>query len=150
MQSLVLVTTVLTISASLMSAQKNVLGEPLQPCSVDPMTGFFRNGSCETGDMDTGTHVVCARITEAFLAYSKSRGNDLITPRPEYQFPGLKAGDRWCLCALRWKEALHAGVAPPLVLAATHERALEFVSIDDLRSHAVPADDPAAANPIEN
>ena len=133
-----------------MSAQNSVLGTPLEPCSVDPMTGYFRTGSCETADMDRGTHVVCARVTEAFLAYSKSRGNDLITPQPGYRFPGLKAGDRWCLCALRWREALEAGVAPPVVLASTHERALEFVTMEQLRSHAVPADDPAAVDPTDN
>ena len=141
---------VAALAALPMSAQRNVLGEPLQVCSVDPMTGFFRNGSCDTGDMDRGTHVVCARVTEAFLAYSRSRGNDLITPRPEYQFPGLKAGDQWCLCALRWKEALLAGVAPPVALASTHERALEFVTLEQLRSHAIPADAAAATDPSEN
>lgn len=133
-----------------MSAQKNVLGQPLQPCSVDPMTGFYRNGSCETGDMDHGTHVICSRVTEAFLVFSKKRGNDLSTPRPEYNFPGLKPGDKWCLCALRWEEALLAGVAPPVVLASTHERALEFVSLDSLRSHAVPANDATAVSPSDN
>lgn len=115
----------------------NVLGEPLEPCSVDPLTGFFRDGSCRTNEMDHGTHVICARVTEEFLAFSRERGNDLITPRPEYDFPGLKPGDRWCLCALRWKEALRAGVAPPVSLASTHQRALEFVELDELRSYAV-------------
>ncbi len=114
------------------------------------MTGFYRSGSCETGDMDTGSHVICSRMTAAFLAYSKKKGNDLTTPREEYLFPGLKPGDKWCLCALRWREALLAGVAPPVVLASTHHRALQFVSLDDLRSHAVPADDAKAVSPIDN
>lgn len=103
---------------------KNVFGEPLIPCSFDPMTGFFRNGCCETGPQDLGTYTVCAVVTEAFLDYSRSRGNDLITPRPEFDFPGLKPGDRWCLCVLRWVEAYHAGYAPPVVLEATHEKSL--------------------------
>ena len=125
---------------------RNVLGQPLEPCSLDPLTGFFRDGSCRTDEMDTGTHVVCARVTEEFLAFSRARGNDLVTPRPEYHFPGLRPGDRWCLCALRWKEALRAGVAPPVSLAGTHERALEFVELDELRSYAVSGgDDPAPA-----
>lgn len=133
-----------------MSAQLNVLGEPLTMCSTEPLTGWYRNGSCATGDMDTGTHVVCARVTEAFLAYSKSRGNDLITPRPEFDFPGLKAGDQWCLCALRWKEALMAGVAPPVQLASTHERALQFVTMDQLRSHAVSTGQTSTTRPQDN
>jgi len=114
------------------------------------MTGYYRNGSCQTDDMDTGTHVVCARVTAPFLAFSKARGNDLTTPRPGHRFPGLKPGDQWCLCALRWKEAQLAGVAPPLVLAATHERMLDYASLEELRSHAVPAHDPKAANPTDN
>lgn len=137
-------------AAAMATAQLNVLGEPLQPCSVDPLTGYFRDGSCRTDDMDTGTHVICARVTEPFLAYSKSKGNDLITPRPDYRFPGLEPGDRWCLCALRWKEALRAGVAPPVVLDATHERALEYVELDELRSYAVPAGDDASPTPVDN
>ena len=120
---------------------RNVLGDPLEACSVDPLTGFFRDGSCRTGDMDHGTHVICARVTAEFLAFSRERGNDLVTARPEYDFPGLAPGDRWCLCALRWKEALRAGVAPPVALASTHERALEFVELDELRSYAITADD---------
>ena len=139
-----------TILPLAMSAQLNVLGQAIEPCSVDPMTGWFRDGSCRTNDMDQGTHVICARVTEAFLAYSKSRGNDLITPRPDYNFPGLKAGDQWCLCALRWREALLAGVAPPVVLASTHERALEYVNLDQLRSHAVPNADASAVSPVDN
>ena len=125
----------------------NVLGTPLEPCGVDPLTGFFRDGSCRTGDMDRGTHVICARVTAAFLAFSRERGNDLVTPRPAYRFPGLRPGDRWCLCALRWVEALRAGVAPPVILAATHERALGFVGLEELRSYAVVGDDdPAPAS----
>ncbi len=116
---------------------KNVLGGSLQTCCLDPLTGFYRNGACQTGPEDLGTHVVCARVTDAFLQYSRRRGNDLISPNPAYRFPGLKDGDKWCLCALRWREALEAGVAPPVVLEATHEKALEFVSLETLKSHAV-------------
>lgn len=116
---------------------KNVFGEPLIPCSFDPMTGFFRNGCCETGPQDLGTHTVCAVVTETFLDYSRSRGNDLITPRPEFDFPGLKPGDRWCLCVLRWVEAYHAGYVPPVVLEATHEKSLEYVSLENLVTFAV-------------
>jgi uncharacterized protein (DUF2237 family) len=108
----------------------------LELCSDAPKTGFFRTGKCETGPGDEGVHVVCARLTSEFLDYTRSRGNDLSTPRPEFGFPGLKPGDRWCLCALRWKEALDAGVAPPVVLAATHETALRYISIEVLRRHA--------------
>lgn len=117
--------------------RRNVLGGVLEPCSTDPMTGFFRDGCCRTGRGDVGVHVVCARITVEFLEFARTRGNDLITPRPEYRFPGLKPGDRWCLCAMRWKEALDAGKAPPVVLEATHESALEFLDLKDLREHAV-------------
>jgi uncharacterized protein (DUF2237 family) len=113
-----------------------VLGEPLEPCSLDPVTGFFRDGCCDTGPEDRGSHTVCARMTEAFLAFSKARGNDLSTPRPEFGFPGLKEGDSWCLCALRWREAYAAGKAPRVVLAATHERALEVVDLFDLKRYA--------------
>lgn len=116
---------------------KNVLGGELQACSFDPLTGYLRDGCCNTREDDTGTHVVCARVTAEFLAYSLSRGNDLVTPRPEWRFPGLKPGDRWCLCASRWAEALAAGVAPPVVLAATHEKALDHVSLDALKAHAL-------------
>ncbi|MEM8557374.1 MAG: DUF2237 domain-containing protein [Bacteroidota bacterium] len=115
----------------------NVLGTPLGPCSVDPLTGFFRTGDCRTGPQDRGTHVVCAVVTEAFLAYTKARGNDLSTPIPAYGFPGLKPGDRWCLCVLRWTEALAAGVAPPVVLEATHAKALEVVDLATLEAHTV-------------
>ncbi len=117
-------------------APLNVLGTPLQPCSLDPLTGWYRDGACRTDEMDHGTHVICARMTAPFLEFSKRRGNDLSTPRPEYQFPGLKPGDQWCLCASRWREAFDAGVAPLVVLASTHERALEFTRIEDLRSYA--------------
>ena len=114
----------------------NVLGGPLVACSFDPLTGFFRDGCCQTDVEDHGTHVVCARVTSAFLAYSLSRGNDLSTPRPQSRFAGLTPGDRWCLCALRWKEALMAGVAPPVNLEATHFKALEIVTLEQLKLHA--------------
>ncbi|HVK56374.1 MAG TPA: DUF2237 domain-containing protein [Burkholderiales bacterium] len=120
-----------------MDNAKNVLGEELDSCSDSPVTGFYRNGCCETGPDDQGEHVVCARMTKAFLEYTKSRGNDLTTPLPEFGFPGLKPGDRWCLSVLRWKEALNAGCAPPVVLGATHEQALEAVSLEDLKRHAL-------------
>lgn len=120
-----------------MDNAKNVLGEELDSCSDSPVTGFYRNGCCETGPDDQGKHVVCARMTGAFLEYTKSRGNDLTTPLPEFGFPGLKPGDRWCLSVLRWKEALNAGCAPPVVLGATHEQALESVSLEDLKRHAL-------------
>ena len=116
---------------------KNVLGEDLQHCCQDPMTGFYRDGFCKTGLEDTGRHVICAEMTDDFLRYTFTRGNDLMTPRPEYHFPGLRAGDRWCLCALRWREALEAGKAPPVILEATHQRALEYVSMEDLKAHAI-------------
>ena len=115
----------------------NVLGTPLLTCSIDPLTGWFRDGCCRTGKGDHGVHVICVRVSEAFLEYSKSRGNDLSTPRPEYQFPGLKPGDRWCLCATRWQEAFQAGCAPHVVLEATHESALEFIDLADMKRHAV-------------
>lgn len=120
-----------------MSAAKNVLGEPLQVCSTAPMTGFYRTGTCETGPADVGTHVICAQVTEDFLLFTRSRGNDLMTPAPEHGFPGLQPGDTWCLCATRWREALEAGVAPPVILAATHEAALRYVSLADLKKHAL-------------
>ncbi len=116
---------------------RNVLGHALSPCSYDPLTGYFRDGCCHTDQHDTGTHVICAKVTAEFLSFSRARGNDLMTPRPQWRFPGLKAGDRWCLCALRWKEAADAGVAPPVVLECTHERALEFVSLEQLQAHAL-------------
>jgi uncharacterized protein (DUF2237 family) len=110
-----------------MSLPKNVLGEPLESCSTDPLTGFYRDGCCRTGREDVGLHLVCIVATDEFLEFSKDRGNDLSTPNPMYRFPGLQAGDRWCLCVERWKEALEAGMAPQVVLAATHISALEFV-----------------------
>ena len=115
----------------------NVLGEPLSDCSLNPMTGFFRDGCCSTGPQDLGRHVVCAQVTAEFLEFSKSRGNDLVTPRPQLGFGGLKPGDRWCLCAERWKEALKAGVAPPIALRATHRAALDHVDLADLKRHAL-------------
>jgi uncharacterized protein len=114
---------------------KNVLGTPLVPCSYDPLTGYYRDGCCETDAHDHGTHVVCARVTQEFLIFSLERGNDLMTARPEHRFPGLKAGDRWCLCAARWKEALAAGVAPPVVLECTHEKALAFATLAQFKAH---------------
>ena len=117
----------------------NVLGTTLVPCSYDPLTGYYRDGCCNTAEDDTGSHVVCVKVTAEFLAYSASRGNDLSTPRPEYRFRGLKPGDRWCLCALRWREALVAGMAPPVVLESTHERALAFVSLQALQACALDA-----------
>jgi uncharacterized protein len=115
----------------------NVFGEKLVPCSADPVTGFYRNGCCSTGAEDLGRHVVCAEVTAAFLEYSKRAGNDLSTPRPEFGFPGLKPGDRWCLCADRWQQAFEAGAAPRVVLGATHRLALEHVELADLKRHAL-------------
>ncbi|MBF2086894.1 DUF2237 domain-containing protein [Thermoleptolyngbya sp. C42_A2020_037] len=120
-----------------MADARNVLGTKLEVCSISPMTGFYRDGCCSTGAGDFGAHVVCAEVTQEFLDYTKARGNDLCTPVPAYDFPGLKPGDRWCLCASRWKEALDAGVAPPVVLAATHASALEYVSMAELEQHAL-------------
>ena len=114
----------------------NVRGGALAPCSEAPLTGFYRNGCCDTGPEDMGMHTVCAVMTDAFLVYSKLAGNDLSTPRPELGFAGLRAGDRWCLCVGRWREALAAGVAPPVVLEATHEEALAVVPLDDLERHS--------------
>lgn len=118
-------------------APLSVESTPLTSCSEDPLTGFYRDGHCVTGPEDRGTHVVCARMTEGFLRFTRDRGNDLSTPAPRFRFPGLKPGDRWCLCALRWKEALEAGVAPPVVVEATEASALRFVSLGALRKHAV-------------
>lgn len=117
--------------------QRNVLGGPLGSCSEKPMTGFFRDGCCNTSDEDLGSHTICVLLTSDFLEFSKARGNDLSTPRPEFAFPGLKAGDRWCLCAMRWREALHAGKAPRVVLNATNEAALLIVGLDDLKRYAI-------------
>lgn len=114
-----------------------MLGGELEPCGLDPVTGFYRDGTCRTGPQDLGMHVVCAEMTEAFLAFSRTVGNDLSTPRPEWGFPGLRPGDRWCVCADRWREALDADVAPPVILAATHASAVEFVTQADLRAHAI-------------
>lgn len=114
----------------------NVLGTELVPCSFDPLTGFYRDGCCHTDAQDHGTHVVCARMTREFLDFSLAQGNDLITPRPEHRFAGLQPGDRWCLCVLRWREALGAGVAPPVFLKSTHSKALEQVSLAQLQAHA--------------
>ena len=114
----------------------NVWGEDLVPCSYDPLTGFYRDGCCQTDEEDHGTHVVCARMTQEFLIFSLQRGNDLMTPRPEYRFAGLKPGDRWCLCALRWKEALQAGLAPPVIMDSTHIKALDVVTLAQLKAHA--------------
>ncbi len=115
---------------------RNVLGTELLPCSFDPLTGFYRDGCCHTDAQDHGTHVVCARMTREFLDFSRAQGNDLITPRPEHRFAGLKPGDRWCLCVLRWREALDAGVALPVFLKSTHSNALEQVSLAQLQAHA--------------
>lgn len=119
------------------SKASNVLGGALEPCSFDPMTGFYRDGCCATGRQDVGRHVVCAEVTSAFLEFSLTRGNDLITPRPEFGFPGLKPGDRWCLCADRWREALEHDVAPMVVLRATHIAALDTIDLHDLKRHAL-------------
>ena len=115
----------------------NVLGGPLRSCCRDPMTGFYRDGYCRTGPGDTGLHTVCAEMTEEFLDFSLVQGNDLLTPHPEYDFPGLKPGDRWCLCVTRWAEAFEADVAPRVDLEATHSSALEFVDLKDLQAHAI-------------
>jgi uncharacterized protein (DUF2237 family) len=120
-----------------MDAKLNVLGEPLLSCSEQPLTGFFRDGCCNTSREDIGLHVVCVRVTAEFLDFSRSRGNDLSTPHPEFGFPGLKPGDQWCLCAERWQEALEAGAAPHVVLQATHAAALRVVQLRDLKKVAI-------------
>ena len=117
--------------------QKNVFGEPIETCSTRPMTGFYRSGCCETGPEDVGVHTVCVEMTEEFLLFSRSRGNDLSTPLPEFGFPGLEPGDRWCLCAARWQEAFEAGMAPRVILVATHEATLEIVAFEDLKRLAI-------------
>ncbi len=117
---------------------RNVLGGQLIPCSQSPRTGFFRDGYCRTCEEDFGSHTICTEVTADFLSFSIAAGNDLSTPRPEYQFPGLKPGDRWCVCAARWRQAYEAGCAPPVVLRATHERALEVVTLAQLQAHAIP------------
>lgn len=121
-----------------MAEARNVLGGPLELCSANPLTGFFRDGCCRTGADDYGVHVVCVQVTAGFLNFSRAHGNDLSTPVPAYDFPGLKPGDRWCVCAARWQEALEAGAAPPVILDATSISALEFVDLSDLVRHAVP------------
>lgn len=115
----------------------NVFNEPLELCCSNPMTGYFRDGLCRTDQFDTGTHTVCAIVTKEFLEYSASRGNDLISPIPHWNFPGLKPGDKWCLCVSRWKEAEKAGKAPKIILAATHQKSLKFVSLEKLKEYAV-------------
>jgi uncharacterized protein len=119
------------------SAQRNVFGEPLQSCSERPLTGFYRSGCCHTGPEDLGLHTVCVEVTTEFLAFSKARGNDLSTPLPEFGFPGLEPGDRWCLCAARWREAFDAGSAPRVILGATHEATLGIVDLQDLKRYAL-------------
>lgn len=121
-----------------MQKQRNVLGTELKTCSQKPLTGFFRDGCCNTANEDLGAHTVCAEVNEEFLEFSKQQGNDLSTPRPEFGFVGLSPGDRWCLCAARWVEAHEAGMAPRVVLESTHERTLEFVSLAVLQQHAIP------------
>ena len=121
------------------AADRNVLGGTLIPCSTDPMTGFYRDGCCRTGEDDLGVHTVCCVVTEDFLTFSRSVGNDLSTPRPEWGFPGLRPGDRWCLCAARWHEADAVGMAPKVVLEATHERSVEICGLERLQAHAVEA-----------
>jgi uncharacterized protein (DUF2237 family) len=118
---------------------RNVLGTDLEPCGFDPVTGFYRDGCCDTGAEDVGVHVVCAEMTAEFLAFSAAQGNDLSTPRPEHGFAGLRPGDRWCLCASRWQEAFEAGIAPPVHLTATHASASEWCSVEALRAHATDA-----------
>ena len=119
-----------------MDDSRNVFGEPLESCSEKPVTGFFRDGCCNTSDQDTGSHTVCVQVTQEFLEFSRFRGNDLSTPRPEFGFPGLKPGDRWCLCAARWREAQESGMAPRVYLRSTHQRALEVVPLTLMREHA--------------
>jgi uncharacterized protein len=123
------------LPTSLSSRPKNVLGGDLQCCCLTPRTGFYRDGFCQTDAMDYGRHTVCAQVTQAFLEFSRAQGNDLITPRPEYEFPGLKPGDRWCLCVSRWRDAYEAGCAPPVVLEACHAKALEVASLAALTAH---------------
>ena len=120
-----------------MALPKNVLGTELQPCCLAPLTGFYRDGYCRTGGTDYGAHMVCAVMTAEFLEFSQRTGNDLSTPHPDYDFPGLQPGDRWCVCVSRWQEALQAGVAPQIILEATHMSTIEFVSLAELKQHAV-------------
>jgi len=127
----------LWMSCVMSDQQRNVFGEPVEICSLSPMAGFFRSGCCHTGPEDVGLHTVCVEVTSEFLAFSKARGNDLSTPLPDFGFPGLKPGDRWCLCAARWQEALEANAAPRVVLSATHEKTLEVVELADLKRYAL-------------
>jgi len=120
-----------------MADQKNVFGEKLEPCSMIPLTGFFRDGCCNTGSNDLGLHVVCTEVNQGFLEFSKSKGNDLSIHNPDFEFLGLKPGDRWCLCALRWKEALEAGVAPPVILSSTNQIVLDVIPMEDLKKYAL-------------
>ena len=120
-----------------MSVQRNIFGDEITLCSAKPLAGFTRSGCCETGAEDVGSHTVCAEVTEEFLEFSRRAGNDLSTPVPAFDFPGLVPGDRWCLCAARWQEAFEAGCAPRVVLAATHERCMEVIDIEDLKAHAL-------------
>ncbi len=120
-----------------MPVDKNVFGQELETCCTSPMTGFYRDGCCRTGPQDLGMHVVCVEVSEEFLEFSKAKGNDLSTPIPDFKFPGLKPGDRWCLCALRWKEAMENGMAPHIILTSTHESALEVISLEDLKKYAI-------------
>lgn len=115
----------------------NVLGLPLEVCGEDPLTGFYRDGNCSTGSNDVGSHTVCAKVTEAFLTFSQENGNDLSTPVPEYDFPGLKPGDRWCVCATRWKQAFEAGAAPAVYILATNQKTLKYIELEDLKKHAI-------------
>jgi uncharacterized protein len=126
-----------TQTETISSRPKNVLGTELQCCCTSPRTGFYRDGFCQTGPMDHGSHTVCAQVTTAFLEFSKLRGNDLSTPVPAYEFPGLNAGDRWCLCVSRWQEAFEAGVAPKIILESCHEKALEIVQLGDLKQYSL-------------
>ena len=119
------------------SRPKNVLGTELQCCCTAPRTGFYRDGFCQTGPMDYGSHTVCAKMTDEFLEFSRSRGNDLITPIPAYEFPGLQSGDKWCLCVSRWREAYDAGCAPDVILEACHEKALDVVTLEQLQQHVL-------------
>lgn len=123
--------------ATVLAESRNVLGETLEVCGTDPETGFYRDGCCNTGPDDLGVHAVCSVVTDEFLAFSRERGNDLSTPRPEFGFPGLKAGDGWCLCANRWQEALEADCAPRVKLRATHQAALKYCRLEDLKRHAI-------------
>lgn len=120
-----------------MPVDKNVFGHEIETCSNSPLTGFYRDGCCRTGPEDLGMHVVCVEVSAEFLEFSKAMGNDLSTPNPDFEFPGLKTGDRWCLCALRWKEAMENGMAPPVILTSTHQSVLEVISLEELKKYAI-------------